>query len=71
MDVGVGSFVLAAGATSRQAREPAGRPPLTAGLRSSGPLVLLGLGRLLATKSTGYQVCAAPWLAMEKTCLSR
>ncbi|GAQ86552.1 phosphatidylinositol glycan class W [Klebsormidium nitens] len=53
MDVGVGSFVVANGVVSREAR---GVPtPPRGGLRRTSPLLLLGFARLAATKAAGYQ----------------
>jgi hypothetical protein len=54
MDVGVGSFVLANAVVSREARGlPVAPQPL---LRSVGPLLMLGVGRLVATTATSYHV---------------
>ncbi|CAM6087278.1 unnamed protein product [Calypogeia fissa] len=54
MDVGVGSFVVANGLVSRQARE---LPPSKNGgvLRNTCPLLVLGFSRLLLTKGVDYQ----------------
>lgn len=58
MDVGVGSFVLANAVVSREARGlPVAPQPL---LRSVGPLLVLGVGRLVATTATSYHVRAVP-----------
>ena len=56
MDIGVGAFVLANGLVSPA---PAGRARagrLRTALRSAGPLLLLGLGRVASIKATS---CAA------------
>lgn len=55
MDIGVGSFVLANSLVSRQARGIS-TVNLSNSLRSSTPLILLGLARLISTSSVDYQV---------------
>lgn len=55
MDMGVGSFVLANSLVSRHARGIS-IVNLTSSLRSSTPLIFLGLVRLISTSSVDYQV---------------
>ncbi|XP_021678266.2 uncharacterized protein At4g17910 isoform X2 [Hevea brasiliensis] len=55
MDLGVGSFVLANSLVSRQARN-ASLVNLKTTVRSTSPLLVLGFGRLLSTKTVDYQV---------------
>ncbi|BBM97007.1 glucosaminylphosphatidylinositol acyltransferase [Marchantia polymorpha subsp. ruderalis] len=54
MDVGVGSFVVANGLVSRQARN---LPPSKYGgvLRNTSPLLVIGFARLILTKGVDYQ----------------
>ncbi|KAL2649543.1 hypothetical protein R1flu_017671 [Riccia fluitans] len=54
MDVGVGSFVVANGLVSRQARN---LPPSKYGgaLRNTSPLLVIGFARLVLTKGVDYQ----------------
>ncbi|XP_010240872.1 PREDICTED: uncharacterized protein At4g17910 isoform X2 [Nelumbo nucifera] len=55
MDLGVGSFVLANSLVSRQARNALSVKWKTA-LKSTSPLLLLGVGRLIFTTGVDYQV---------------
>ncbi|XP_074270176.1 uncharacterized protein At4g17910 isoform X3 [Silene latifolia] len=55
MDLGVGSFVLANAIVSRQARNIHSSGLKTV-LKSTCPLILLGLGRLVSTAGVDYQV---------------
>ena len=55
MDVGVGAFIMSHGLTAPEARERGGGVKLMATLRGLLPLVLLGVLRMLAIKSTDYQ----------------
>lgn len=51
MDIGVGAFVFANGLVSPAA---ASRKGVVAAMRSAGPLLLLGAGRLVSIKASGY-----------------
>ncbi|XP_065856322.1 uncharacterized protein At4g17910 [Euphorbia lathyris] len=55
MDLGVGSFILANSLVSRQARSVS-VVSLKAAIKSTTPLLLLGFGRILSTRSVDYQV---------------
>jgi|EP01043_Picozoa_sp_COSAG02_P039246 phosphatidylinositol glycan class W len=51
MDIGVGAFVLANGLVSPMATS---RKRLFGAIRSAGPLLVLGAGRLVSIKASGY-----------------
>ncbi|KAH9704101.1 GWT1 family protein expressed [Citrus sinensis] len=55
MDLGVGSFVFANAIVSRQARNIQSMNWKSA-LKSTGPLILLGFGRIVSTTGVDYQV---------------
>ncbi|KAM7250820.1 hypothetical protein ACFE04_022703 [Oxalis oulophora] len=55
MDLGVGSFVVANAIVSRQARNYS-KMTWKGVLRSGGPMILLGLIRLVATTAVGYGI---------------
>ncbi|WCJ32825.1 GPI-anchored wall transfer protein 1 [Euphorbia peplus] len=55
MDLGVGSFILTNSLVSRQARGVS-VVSLKAAIKSTTPLLLLGFGRILSTKTVDYQV---------------
>ncbi|EEF40735.1 GPI-anchored wall transfer protein, putative [Ricinus communis] len=55
MDLGVGSFILANSLVSRQARSVS-LVNLKTTIQSVSPLLFLGFGRLLSTKTVDYQV---------------
>lgn len=55
MDTGVGLFIVANGIVSPESRNKAKVSSLKSSLLSSLPLIVLGLGRVLSTKSVDYQ----------------
>uniref|UniRef100_A0A2P2KQ36 GPI-anchored wall transfer protein 1 n=1 Tax=Rhizophora mucronata TaxID=61149 RepID=A0A2P2KQ36_RHIMU len=60
MDLGVGSFIMANSLVSRQARGVS-LVNLKNTFLSTGPLLLLGFGRLVSTRSVDYQVHSAEY----------
>ncbi|CAI0556669.1 unnamed protein product [Linum tenue] len=60
MDLGVGSFIVTNSLVSRQARGISSMS-WKAAFKSSSPLLVLGFGRLLSTRSVDYQVHVAEY----------
>jgi phosphatidylinositol glycan class W len=68
MDLGVGSFVFSSGLVSSRQPDSSALRQITASIRSSATILILGFIRTLLTKNLEYQVYPEDIKMTEGTC---